>query len=299
MSATMALTSVRMRLALRNKAFIFFTVVMPIAFLFGFFLVFGRGGPVAITYLLGVVLALTVMGSFWGLSMQLVSFREQGILRRFRLTPIGPGPLLASSILSNYMLTLPTIVIEYAAAYWLFGMRQWGDLLSVVLLLTIGSAAFSAFGLIVASVTNSMQETQAINNVVWSAFFFFSGATVPLPVFPVWVQHIAFYLPATYLVSGLERAMVMGTGVVGGGADLIALAVSVVVAFEVSRRLFRWEPEAKVSSRAKVWVLVAVIPFLLLGAYESHSHRGVAEMQQIFRTMAPHGLSFTGPGPTK
>jgi hypothetical protein len=294
MSATMALTGVRMRLALRNRAFIFFTVVMPIAFLFGFFLIFGRGGPLAITYLLAVVLALSVMGSFWGLSMQLVSFREQGILRRFRVTPIGAGPLLASSIFSNYMLTIPTIVIEFLAAWWLFGMKQWGDLLSIVLLLTIGSAAFSALGLIVASVTNSMQETQAINNVLWSVFFFLSGATIPLPVFPLWIQHLAFYLPATYLVSGLERAMVMGTGLAGVAWDLIALTASVLVAFEVSRRLFRWEPEEKVSSRAKVWVLVAVIPFLVLGAIESHSQTQVTQMQQIFHAIAPHGLSFTG-----
>ena len=91
--------------------------------------------------------------------------------------------------------------------------------------------------------------------------------------------------------------MVLGNGVAGVAADLISLAISVLVAFEVSRRLFRWEPEEKVSSRAKIWVLVAIIPFLLLGAYESHSHQGVAEMQQIFHAIAPHGLSFTGPGP--
>ena len=60
-------------------------------------------------YLLASVLSLTVMGSFWGLSVQLVTFREQGILRRFRLTPVGAGAMLASSILSNYLMTLPTI----------------------------------------------------------------------------------------------------------------------------------------------------------------------------------------------
>ncbi len=299
MSATGSLTRVRIRLALRNKAFVFFTVVMPLSFLFVFFLIFGRGGPGAIPYLLAVVLALTVMGSFWGLSVQLITFREQGILRRFRITPIGPGPLLASSILSNYVLTIPTIAIEYVAAWGLFGMRQWGDILSVVLLVTIGSATFSAFGLIVASVTNSMQETQAINNLIWSAFFFFSGATVPLPIFPVWVQHIAFYLPATYLVSGLERSLVTGAGVMGVAPDLAALAVSLVVAFEVSRRLFRWEPEEKAPPRAKVWVLVAAIPFFLMGAYETRTHRGVIQMQQIFHTIAPQGLSFTNPAPKR
>jgi ABC-2 type transport system permease protein len=299
MSATMALTNVRMKLALRNRAFIFFTVVMPLGFLFFFFLVFGRGGPIAVQYLLAAVLALSVMGSFWGLSVQLITFREQGVLRRFRLSPIGPGPLLASSILSNYMLTIPTVVIEYLAARWLFGMKHWGNVPSAIILVTVGSAAFSALGLIVASVTNTMQETQVINNILWSIFFFLSGATIPLPVFPVWIQRAAFYLPATYLVSGLERALVMNTGIMGTGGDTLALIASVIVAFEVSRRLFRWEPEAKVSSRAKVWVLVAVIPFLLMGAYESYSKRQVGEMQAIFRTIAPNGLSFTGPGPTR
>ncbi|HVB99222.1 MAG TPA: ABC transporter permease [Candidatus Dormibacteraeota bacterium] len=298
MSATLSLTAVRMRLALRNRAFIFFSVIMPLGFLFFFFLVFGRGGPIAVQYLLAAVLALSVMGSFWGLSVQLISFREQGVLRRFRLTPIGPGPLLASSILSNYMLTIPTVIIEYVAARWLFGMQHWGNLPSAIVLVTVGSASFSALGLIVASVTNSLQETQVINNILWSIFFFLSGATIPLPVFPIWIQHAAFYLPATYLVSGLERALVMNTGLVGTAPDTFALVASVIVAFEVSRRLFRWEPEEKVSSRAKVWVLVAVIPFLIMGAVESHSKRQVVQMQQIFHAIAPNGLSFTGPGPT-
>lgn len=294
MSATLALTGVRMRLALRNRAFIFFSVVMPIGFLFGFRVLFQRAGPAAMPYVLAVVLALTVMGSFWGLSIQLISFREQGILRRFRLTPIGAGPLLSSSILSNYMLTIPTIVAEFLGARWLFGQGNWGNLASAIVLITVGSATFSALGLIVASVTNSLQETQVINNALWSVFFFLSGATIPLPVFPVWIQKFAFYLPATYLVSGLERAMVTDTGLAGVAADTLALVASLLVAFEVSRRLFRWEPEERVPARAKAWVLMAVIPFLLLGAWESHSSRRVAEMQQIFHAIAPHGLSFSG-----
>lgn len=294
MSATMALTGVRMRLAMRNRAFIFFSIVMPIGFLFLFFLVFGRGGPLAISYLLAAVLALSVMGSFWGLSMQLISFREHGVLRRFRLSPIGPGPLLASSILSNYVLTAPTLLVEFIAARWIFHMTQWGDLWSVIVLLTVGSAAFSAIGLIVASVTNTMQETQIINNLLWSVFMLVSGATIPLPVFPQWIQHVAFYMPATYLVTGLERAMVMGTPLTGVAEDTLALVVCLLMAFEVSRRLFRWEPEEKVPSRAKAWALLAVMPFLLLGALESRSPRRIIEMQQIFRTISPHGFSFYG-----
>ena len=89
-----------MRLALRNRAFFFFSFVMPLIFLFGAVTFFGRGGSgMEIAYVLGAILTLTVMGSFWGLSVQLVTFREQGILRRFRIAPVGASAMLASSIL--------------------------------------------------------------------------------------------------------------------------------------------------------------------------------------------------------
>jgi uncharacterized membrane protein YecN with MAPEG domain len=96
---------------MRNRTFLFFSLIMPLGFLFFFALVFGKGRPGWVAYILGAVLTLTVMGSFWGLSVQLVMFREQGILRRFRLAPIGAGPMLASSILSNYLLVIPTVAI--------------------------------------------------------------------------------------------------------------------------------------------------------------------------------------------
>ena len=92
---------------MRNRAFFFFSFVMPLIFLFGAVFMSGKSSASWVGYILGAVLTLTVMGSFWGLSVQLVTFREQGILRRFRLAPIGAGPLLASSILSNYFLVLP------------------------------------------------------------------------------------------------------------------------------------------------------------------------------------------------
>ena len=121
------LTKIRMRLALRNRAFIFFSLVFPLIFLFLFLGLFARGNVAAVPYMLASVLALTVMGSFWGLSVQLVTFREQGILRRFRLTPVGAGAMLASSILSNYFLTLPTVFIEFFLARRVFHMHGLGQ----------------------------------------------------------------------------------------------------------------------------------------------------------------------------
>ena len=263
------LTKVRMRLALRNRAFIFFSLVFPLIFLFLFLGLFTRSNVSAVPYMLASVLSLTVMGSFWGLSMQLVTFREQGILRRFRLTPVGAGALLASSILSNYFLTLPTVFIEFFLARKMFHMQDWGNLWGVFLLVTLGIIAFAALGLIIASVTNTAQETQVINQLLWSGFLFLSGATIPLPMLPSWIQGFSLFLPATYLVTGLERVLVARVGAAEVGPELIALVVSAGIAFIVSQQLFRWEPEAKVPRSAKLWAAAAIIPFLLLGIWES------------------------------
>src|SRR3984957_13864405 len=124
---TWTLTKIRMRLAMRNRTFLFFSLIMPLGFLFFFVLVLAKGHAGWIAYTLGAVLTMTVMGSFWGLSVQLVTFREQGILRRFRLAPTGAGPMLASSILSNYFMTLPTVAFEISFAAFCFKKKAWGN----------------------------------------------------------------------------------------------------------------------------------------------------------------------------
>jgi len=268
-TATWSLTKVRMLLAMRNRTFLFFSLMMPMLFLVGAVMFLGRRGGSIGSYVLGALLAITVMGSFFGLSMQLVSFREQGILRRFRLAPVGPGPMLASSILSNYAMALPTLLIEILVCRWALGLRSWGNLWAIFLLITFGSAAFSCFGLIIASVTNTTQETQIINQLIWMVFLFLSGATVPLTILPMWIRRAALFIPATYLATGLQTSA-MGTIVWRDLlTDVVSLGLSLWVAFEISRRLFRWEPEAKVTGRAKLWVLAALIPFFIFGVYEN------------------------------
>jgi ABC-2 type transport system permease protein len=269
LSHTWSLTVSRMRLAMRNRAFLFFSLIMPLAFLFGYAGLFRRFGPEAVPYLLSMVLALTVMGSFWGLSVQLVTFREQGILRRFRVTPVGASAMLASSLISNYFLTLPTIAIEFYISRSVFHMAGLGNVVSVFILVSIGTVTFASLGLIVASVTNTMQETQIINQIIWFIFLFISGATIPFPMLPAMVQKISLFLPATYLVSGLQRAMIDHTNLNSLGSYLASLVGCALIAFIVSAQLFRWEPETKAPRQAKLWVAAAVVPFLLLGVWEN------------------------------
>ncbi|MGH9716814.1 MAG: ABC transporter permease [Candidatus Acidiferrales bacterium] len=292
MSTTWTLTKMRIHLALRNRAFFFFSFLMPLLFLFGAVTFFAKGSGSWVAYVLGAILTLTVMGSFWGLSVQLVTFREQGVLRRFRLAPVNASAMLTSTIISNYFLTLPIVVIEVVVCRYAFHLRSWGNLWALFVLVTLGSAAFAAFGLIVASVTNTMQETQMINNLIWMGFLFLSGATIPLAIFPGWLQRVALFIPATYLATGLESSATNLASLGEIVTDIIALALGLWVAFEVSRQLFRWEPEAKAPRRAKLWAVAALVPFIIFGIWENSTGTRLKEINQNFRALSKQATQF-------
>jgi len=292
-----SLTRMRIQLTLRNKMFLFFSVIMPFGFFFLYAGVFAKGIPRVVTYFLGPVLGLTVMGSFWGLSAALVMFREQGILRRFHVTPVTASDMLASSIVANYVLMFPTVLLEFLFARAIFHVSHFGNLVAAFVLISIGTVSFASLGLVVASVTNTMQETQVINQLVWLPLIFLSGATVPLSSLPRVVQHVGLFLPATYLVTGLQSAIFTGASL--WSWDLLlavcSLAVWAILTFFLSDQLFRWEPESKIPRRAKLLVAATAIPFLLLGIWENKTNRTLVQAQAMFDSLSAPTRS--GPPP--
>lgn len=285
MTNLLTLTRVRMQLALRNKMFFFFSVVMPLGFFFLYAGVFAKGNPRDVSFFLGPVIALTVMGSFWGLSATLVMFREQGILRRFHVTPVSAADMLASSILANFALTLPTVLVILLLARVVFHVQHFGDLLSLLLFVCVGTVAFGSLGLVVASITNTMQETQVLNQILWLPLIFLSGATLPLSYLPKMVQGFSVFLPATYLVTGLQQASFFSKPITELLSYFLALLVWTLLSFFVAAQLFRWEPETKIPRNGKLWAAATIIPFILLGIWEHSNGKMLAEARAAYHAV--------------
>jgi ABC-type multidrug transport system permease subunit len=272
----------RIRLTLRNKMFLFFSVIMPFGFFFLYAGVFAKGDPRVVRFFLGPVISLAVMGSFWGLSAALVTFREQGILRRFHVTPVTASDMLASSIVANYILTLPTVALELLFARFIFHVTDFGNVFAFFVLVTVGVVSFASMGLVVASVTNTMQETQVLNQLIWLPLIFLSGATMPLPYLPHVAQKFALFLPATYLVWGLEAATFFSQPIRNVLVETLSLGIWAVLAFFVAAQLFRWEPESKLPRNAKLWAAATALPFILLGFWENRQGTLLLQSQSAF-----------------
>jgi len=293
------LTRMRIQLTLRNKMFLFFSVIMPFAFFFLYAGIFAKGQPAVVKFFLGPLIAFTVMGSFWGLSAALVSFREQGILRRFHVSPVTASDMLASSVVANYFLVLPTVLLEFLFARYIYHVTDFGNLLATFILISIGNISFASMGLVVASVTNTMQETQVINQILWLPLIFLSGATFPLAFLPSVVQKVSLFLPATYLVQGLQRAIFSSVPIWQLGVQFASLASWAVLTFFLSAQLFRWEPEVKVPRRAKLLVVATAIPFLLLGLWENKYGNIPAQAQSAYDSLSRPAKSAPAPDSPK
>jgi ABC-type multidrug transport system permease subunit len=275
----------RIQLALRNRMFFFFSVIFPIGMFFVYSGIFAKSHPRGVSFFLGPVIALNVMGSFWGLSAMLVMFREQGILRRFHVTPVTATDMLASSILANYVLTLPTVFIELVFARLIFHVNTFGDPLALLVLVTVGTISFASLGLVVASITNTMQETQVLNQLIWLPLIFLSGATLPMGYLPKSAQNISVFLPATYLVSGLQNAVFSSFPIRRILVQLTALAIWALLSFFVATQLFRWEPEVKIPRKAKLWAAATALPFFFFGLWESQNRQMLNQAQAAFHSV--------------
>lgn len=285
MTNLVTLTRVRMQLAMRNKMFFFFSVIMPLAFFFLYAGIFAKGDPKGVLFVLGPVLALSVMGSFWGLSAALVTFREQGILRRFHVTPVSATEMLVSSALANFVLTLPTIAVVLLLSRLIFHVHSFGNLPAAFLFICAGTIAFGSMGLVVASVTNTMQETQVINQLIWFPLIFLSGATIPLSALPKVVQGVGVFLPATYLVTALQQTLSLSKSLSSQLVYLLVLIFWAVLSLFVAVQLFRWEPEAKIPRKAKLWALATIIPFILLGIWEQGNGKLLTEARAAYNAV--------------
>ena len=276
MKAYLALMRIELKLALRNRSTLFFNYMFPLIFFFIFAQAFHAEQGGAIIQVVSMVATIGVIGNgLFGAGMRAVQEREQGILRRYKVTPISPLPLLVSSTVTGVLIYLPLIALMLTLANLIYHMPVPDHLGSIFLFLTVGITAFRALGLIIAAVVNSMQESVILVQILYFAMMFLSGASFPTSIFPVWVQNLTQFIPATYLVSGLQSMLIRHESILKNGVPVLALLVTAALGLFIATKLFRWEKEERIRGSAKLWIFAVLIPFFFLGTYQAYSRDNI------------------------
>ncbi|OGF57026.1 MAG: hypothetical protein A2Z21_09790 [Candidatus Fraserbacteria bacterium RBG_16_55_9] len=169
----------------------------------------------------------------------LSSYRERGILRRFRVTPLRPGAVLASQVLVVYAMTMISALLLMLIARP-FGLKIAGDPYSMVGAFTLGALSFFSFGFLIGSLFKTARITYSVNTTVFFSMIFLSGAAIPLDLLTPFMRHIAQFIPLTYVVNLLRDAW-LGRGLGASWPNILVLTVFFAICAFVSSKAFRWE----------------------------------------------------------
>ncbi|MGW7051984.1 ABC transporter permease [Streptomyces sp. NPDC054887] len=235
-----AQTAFETKMLLRNGEQLLLTVIIPalLLVLFSSVDIIDTGSGPAVDFLAPGVLALAVMSTaFTGQAIATGFERRYGVLKLLGTSPLPRWALMTAKTLSVLVTEVLQVALLTLIAFGL-GWSPQGSPFAVLLLLFLGTAAFSGLGLLMAG-TLKAEATLAAANLVFLLLLVGGGVIVPLEKFPDAVQSVLGLLPISALSDGLRDVLQHGVAVPWGSLGI--LAAWAVLGLGAAARFFRWE----------------------------------------------------------
>ena len=229
----------------------FFTVALPLIFLFIFETIFGDdtleelGGLRTTTYYVPAILTLAIVSAtLQSVAIRLTVDRENGILKRGRGTPMPSWVFFAGRVGNAIVISVLMLIIVPAIGRLLYDVEiPWEHLPAVLVTLAIGAASFCCLGIALSAAIPSEEAAPAITNIAVLPLYFLSGRLHPRDRDPRGVLQVADLFPIRHFFEAFFAAwdpLTAGAGFEWGHLAVVAAwgALGLVLAI----RYFRWTP---------------------------------------------------------
>ena len=284
------------RLYFRDPLALTYGYLFPTLFLVAFRTLY-RYDRVPLLGQIGELLTITILGgACFGLPTTLVSERERGVWRRYRLMPVPDGALLLAAIASRYVLLVSACVLQLVLAM-MIGMPRPSHPLDLALAFTVVAFAFLGCGLVIAMMADTVPAVQALGQCIFLPMLIVGGVAVPLANLPEWALHASAFLPGRYAVAAIQSSAA-GPGIRASTFDVAALIVIGAAGCVAGAKLFRWDEHERFADRGdRAWVAAALAAWIAVGSAAELRNRAAvttaAATAEAPRTTAP--LSSTAP----
>ncbi len=242
------LTWIEIKIFLREPLGAFGTIVVPVLIFLVLGRVAGRGLPpssfaangfirVGLPVLAAILIAIS---SVLSLVTIISIYREGGILKRLRATPLRPQTILTAHVIVKLLLTAATLALMVVAGKRYYPVGVHVALFSFTIALLISTCSILSIGFLIASIVPTARFAQPIGAIIMYPMIAVSGLFAPIASLPPALHAMARVLPLSYTVSLLE-------GIWKGDAwsahlgDVAALALVFAVCTALSAKVFRWE----------------------------------------------------------
>jgi ABC-2 type transport system permease protein len=167
-------------------------------------------------------------------------YREGGILKRLRATPLRPQTILSAHVIVKLLLTAATLALMLLVGRRYSTAGAPVHLVSFTVALLISTLSILSIGFLIASIVPTARFAQPIGAVILYPLVGISGLFVPLAFYPPALHRVASFNPFTYAVNLLQGIWI-GDSWSAHWGDLAALALVFLVCTALSARVFRWE----------------------------------------------------------
>lgn len=237
------LTWVEIKIFLREPMGAIGTVLVPVVL----FVVLGRlfrGQPRAPRFVSAELPIFAVIfiaiGAVLSLTTIIAIYREGGILKRLKATPVSPLVILSTHVAVKLVLTSVTLALMAVAGRRFYSGPPPPAPLSFFVGVILVSVSLLSLGFILASVVRTARFAQPIGSILLYALLSISGLFFPVRALPEGWQVVALISPITHGVD-LLRGLWAGDGWAGHWIAVLALVANLAICSALSKRIFRWE----------------------------------------------------------
>ncbi len=172
-------------------------------------------------------------------------YKKVKLFKQLSLTPITKMEWLISKIIWYIFLSTISFLVLAAVGHFGFGanitMTAW-----LIPFLVLGPMLFCSLGMLVGTLSKSVETASIIGNVITFPMMFLSGTFFPLSAMPDYLRTFAHVLPLFYVIEGLNNVMVYApvTGdYTGALIDITVVAAITIVIFVAAAKLFKWRED--------------------------------------------------------
>ena len=165
-------------------------------------------------------------------------YRDGGILKRLRATPLSPLTILGAHVVVKLAFTVVSLVLLVAVGRRVFPGAMAVPLASFSAALLLSTLSILSLGFVIASVVPSARFAQPIAAAVMYPMIGLSGVFFPVTRLPRGLRIVALGLPTTHAVALMQN---IWDGAGWQWVDAAALAIVFALCTAVSTKIFRWE----------------------------------------------------------
>jgi ABC-2 type transport system permease protein len=198
----------------------------------------------------GLVALSAVAIAFFTHANGLVVAREDGVLRRWRASPLPGWAYFAGRIAATMLVTAAAGLILVLVAVATTGVHLTAHAMAGLLAVDMfGALALAAAGTAITAVIPSAQSAQPVLMLTYIPLIVLSGAFGAISSLPHWVNTAMTYLPVQPAIDAASRVLQQSGGAIMSAHDLAVLVAWVVGGLLASFWFFAWDPHRPAHAR--------------------------------------------------